>query len=175
MLDRAGAKSIIAIEGSKSAYLKCLIAKEVLDIKSARFQLGNFVPWLENDSRRFDVIWASGVLYHMTEPLRLLELLSARTDRLYLWTHFYGDDAVPSYVKERKVPFAGTTVSQYERSYFMPYRRSSCGGVFTGRAWLRRSDILKALEILGFNRIEIGFEDFAGTLGPSFAIVAQRN
>ena len=175
MLDRAGAKSIIAIEGSKSAYLKCLIAKEVLDIKSAHFLLGNFVPWLEKDGRRFDAIWASGVLYHMTEPLRLLELISARTDKLYLWTHFYGDDAVPSYVKERKVPFAGTTVSQYERPYFMPHRRMSCGGVFTGRAWLRRSDILKALETLGFKRIEIDFEDFAGELGPSFAIVAQRN
>ncbi len=174
MLDRAGAKSVIAVEALKSGYLKCLIAKEVLDIKSAHFLLGNFIPWLEIERRRFDVIWASGVLYHMTEPLRLLELIAARTDRIYLWTHFYGDDAVPSYVKVRQVSFAGTTVPQYERPYVMPSRRTSCGGVFTGRAWLRRRAILDALEILGFSRIEIAFEDSTGKMGPSFAVVAQR-
>jgi len=174
MLDRAGAKRIVAIEALKSAYLKCLIAKEVLDIKSAQFLLGNFVPWIENERRRFDVIWASGVLYHMVEPLKLLELISTRTDKLYLWTHFYRDDAVPSYVKVRNVSFAGTTIPQYERPYFMTGRRTFCGGVFSGRAWLRRSDILKALEILGFKRVEIAFEDPAGKMGPSFALVAQK-
>lgn len=174
MLDRAGAKSVTAIEALKSAYLKCLIAKEVLDIKSAHFLLGNFVPWLETESRCFDLIWASGVLYHMTEPLRLLELISSRTDRVFLWTHFYRDDAVPPYLKARSVSLAGETFRQFERPYFLPSRRKSCGGVCTGRAWLRRSDILKALEILGFKRIEIGFEDFANRLGPSFAIVAQK-
>lgn len=174
MLDRAGAKSVIAIEALKSAYLKCLIAKEVLDIRSAHFLLGNFMSWLEVEQRRFDVVWASGVLYHMTEPLRLLELISARADRIYLWTHFYYDDAVPSYLKMRRISFAGETIPQFERPYFMTRRRTFCGGVCSGRAWLRRSDILKALEMLGFRRIDIAFEDRAGQMGPSFAIVAQR-
>ena len=70
MLDRAGAKSIIAIEGNKRCYLKCLITKELLGVDSAHLLLGDFVSWLEQDRRRFDVIWATGVLYHMTEPLR---------------------------------------------------------------------------------------------------------
>lgn len=174
MLDRAGAKSITAVEALKSAYLKCLIAKEVLDIKSARFLLGNFIPWLEFEQRRFDVIWASGVLYHMSEPLKLLELVSRRTDRLYLWTHFYVDDAVPRYLKGRDIAFAGETITQFERPYFMMRNRKFCGGVCSGRAWLRRGDILKALEILGFKRIEIGFEDLSNRLGPSFALVAQK-
>ena len=174
MLDRAGARSVTAIEALKSAYLKCLIAKEVLDIKSAHFLLGNFVPWLESESRRFDVIWVSGVLYHMTEPLRLLELISSRTDKIYLWTHFYRDEALPSHLRVRNVSLAGETIPQFERPYFMIGKRPSCGGVYTGRAWLRRSDILKALEILGFTRIEIAFEDVSSQLGPSFALVAQR-
>src|SRR5438874_1385363 len=65
MLDRAGAKSITAIEGNKRCYLKCLITKELLSVDSARVLLGNFVSWLEENRHRFDVIWATGVLYHM--------------------------------------------------------------------------------------------------------------
>jgi hypothetical protein len=175
MLDRAGAKSVTAIEALKSGYLKCLIAKEIFNIKSAHFLLGNFVPWLEAEHQRFDLIWAAGVLYHMTEPLKLLELISARTDKMYLWTHFYYDDAVPSHLKMRNVSFAGMTIPQFERPYLMGRRRTFCGGVCSGRAWLRRSDILKVLEILGFKRIEIAFEDKTGQMGPSFAIVAQKN
>jgi hypothetical protein len=175
MLDRAGAKSVTAIEALKSGYLKCLIAKEVLGITSAHFLLGNFIPWLEAEHRRFDVIWTAGVLYHLTEPLKLLELVAARTDKIYLWTHFYDDDAVPSYLKARNVAFGGTTIPQFERPYFITGRRTFCGGVYSGRVWLRRSDILKVLEILGFKRIEIAFEDHTSQLGPSFAIVAQKN
>ena len=175
MLDRAGAKSIIAIEGLKSAYLKCLITKEVLGIKSANFLLGNFVAWLENERRRFDVIWASGVLYHMTEPLRLLQLIAEHTDNVFLWTHFYLDDAVPSYARIRHVPFAGKMVAQFERPYLMIGRsRTLCGGVYSGRAWLRRSDLLDALRILDFTHIEIAFEDQTNSQGPSFAIVARK-
>ena len=81
MLDRAGAKSVVAVEGLKSAYLKCLVAKEVLGIKSAQFLLGNFVPWLEREARTFDLIWASGVLYHSNEPLKLLQLIAAHTEK----------------------------------------------------------------------------------------------
>jgi hypothetical protein len=88
MLDRAGAKSITAIEANKRRYLKCLITKELLSIHSARVLLGNFVTWLEENRQKFDVIWATGVLYYMIEPLRLLRLIADRTDLLHIWTHF---------------------------------------------------------------------------------------
>ncbi len=61
-------------------------SKALLGVHSAHLLLGDFVSWLEQDRRRFDVIWATGVLYHMTEPLPLLRLLADRTDRLYIWT-----------------------------------------------------------------------------------------
>ena len=182
MLDRAGAQSIIAIEGTKRCFLKCLISKELLNIKSARFLQGNFMPWLEANTQRFDVIWATGVLYHMTEPLKLLSLISERTDRLHIWTHFYADDFsadMPSSAQIlgiRDVVFEGLTIRHFDRSYQGAESSAAyCGGMFSGSSWLRRGDILAVLKKLGFNNIEIGFENYEHVNGPSFALVAKRS
>jgi hypothetical protein len=181
MLDRAGAKNITAIEGNKRCYLKCLITKELLGMDSASLLLGNFVSWLEENRQRFDVIWATGVLYHMTEPLKLLRLLADRTDRIHIWTHFYPDDYWPdplplplTSIEDRE--FEGEKVRHYLRSYMGAESTPAyCGGVYSGSAWLRRSDILRELEKFGFSKIEIAFETpFTGN-GPSFALVAKRS
>ena len=111
----------------------------------------------------------------MTEPLKLLELIARRTDKVYIWTHFYPDDAVPSYVRTRYVQWQGKTVPQFERPYFMMRPRHQFrGGVYSGRAWLRRSDVLDALKTLGFVRIDITHEDYSNRLGPSFAVLARK-
>lgn len=180
MLDRAGAKSVTAIEGLKSGYLKCLVAKEVLGIGSARFLLGNFVPWLEREPRKFDLIWASGVLYHSNEPLKLLQLIAAHTDQAFIWTHFYDDDFAPArpfptpIVAVRNVPFADKIVPHFDRAYGVTTQKNFCGGVYSGCAWLRRGDILYVLSKLGFSSIDIAFEDRANVHGPSFAILARK-
>jgi hypothetical protein len=182
MLDRAGAKSVIAIEGTKRCFLKCLITKELLGIKSANFLLGDFVSWLERDTRRFDVIWATGVLYHMSEPLKLLGLIARRTDRIHIWTHFYPDDFSPTkpfsapIVGIRDVEFGGRKIRHFDRSYGGAETTVAyCGGVFSGSSWLRRGDILSALELLGFSKVEINFENYDNANGPSFALVAHRS
>ena len=43
MLQRAGAASVVAIEGNRRAYLKCLVVKELLALQRARFLCGDFV------------------------------------------------------------------------------------------------------------------------------------
>jgi hypothetical protein len=180
MLDRAGPSSITAIEGNKRCYLKCLITKELLGIHSARILCGDFVSYLEENHQRFEVIWASGVLYHMTEPLRLLRLIADHTDRVHIWTHFYPDDYFPDplpapliSIEDRE--FEGEKFRYYLRSYMGAESTPAyCGGVYAGSAWLRRSDILRALEKFGFSKIEIAFESpFTGN-GPAFALVAKR-
>lgn len=181
MLDRAGARSITAIEGNKRCYLKCLVTKELFGVKSANVLLGNFVPWLEKKPQRFDVIWATGVLYHMTEPVKLLKLLAERTDRLHIWTHFYPDEYAPKEPFDRPLvgiesrDYDGHAIPLFLRTYMGAENNAAyCGGVDSGSSWLRRSDILKVLERAGFSDIEVAFETpFTGN-GPSFALVAQR-
>jgi len=176
LLERAGAH-VTAIEANKRNYLKCLITKEVMGMRNARFLLGNFLPWLETSNHKFDVIWASGVLYHMTEPLRLLRAIAAHTDRVFIWTHYFpegGNPHRPPFYRRRSVHFADREIPHFDRLYLRPrWRPLACGGTAAGSCWLRHDDILFALRALGFSRTKVGFEDRQPYRG-SFALVAHR-
>ncbi len=79
MMERAGA-SVVAIEANQRAFLKCLIVKDALHLKS-EFLYGDFRPYLEAaQPGRFDFILAIGVLYHMLEPLKLLHDIARVTN-----------------------------------------------------------------------------------------------
>jgi hypothetical protein len=178
LLDRAGANSITAIEAHKRGYLKCLLTKEVMGIDNAHFLLDNFLPWLDGTTRRFDVIWASGVLYHMTEPLTLLQLIARHTDNVFIWTHYFpegGNPHRPPFFRARRMAFEGRDILHFDRLYLRPRWRSlACGGVGVGSCWLRRDDILFVLRALGFSRIETAFEDQSVPYRHSFALVAAK-
>ena len=180
MLHQAGAR-VTAIEANKRAYIKCLITKELLGLIRARFLLGDFMAWMETDRSRFDLVWATGVLYHMGDPTGFLRLIAARTNRVHIWTHYVPDRFNPNEewaspilgVEQRDI--AGREVPHYLRTYFDTTGQPLyCGGIYTKSAWLRRSDILLELEKLGFGNIEIGFETTTHPHGPCFALVATK-
>src|SRR5215212_97505 len=89
MLELYGAASVISIEANTRAYLKCLIAKELLDMKRVKYLCGDFIEYLKTSAEQFDMIMGSGVLYHMRNPVELLSLLAGHTNRLFLWTHYF--------------------------------------------------------------------------------------
>jgi 2-polyprenyl-3-methyl-5-hydroxy-6-metoxy-1,4-benzoquinol methylase len=93
LLTKAGAQ-VTAVEMQTRAYLKCLIAKELLDIKGARFLLGDFMEYLQGGEEHFDVCFASGVLYHMRNPVETIALLAKSARQLFLWTHVYDERVV---------------------------------------------------------------------------------
>ena len=68
MMQKAGASKVISVEANNREFLKCLIVKQMLDLKNVKFLFGDFNRYLEQQERRFDVVVASGVLYHMTNP-----------------------------------------------------------------------------------------------------------
>lgn len=182
MLLAAGAKSVLAIEANPTAFLRCLIVKELRCLRDAAFLLGDFTKFLEEDRRRWSLIVASGVLYHATDPLRLLEKLSERTDTLFLWTHVVDDAAMPpddprrafiSEVKEQD--WRGERIKLHVRPYGNTNDPKFCGGPNNEPRWMDRGDLLKVLGILGFNDINLGFDDPAAAAGPSLAIVARRH
>src|SRR5215207_5994601 len=81
MLHEAGA-SVTSIESSSRSYLKCLVVKEILHLNRAHFHLGDFVPYLAETRDRYDLVMASGVLYHTLDPLHVLERIAAITDKI---------------------------------------------------------------------------------------------
>lgn len=183
MLNQRRPARIDAIEANRLCYLRCLVAGQILDLDRAKFYLGNVLEWLERRDLRYDLIVASGVLYHMADPANLLRLASMRTDALFLWTHFYLEEAMPPDDPRRK-PFSGreTTVEVsgvkvrcFERSYKNTTRNASfCGGMNDRHYWLHRDDILALLPALGYTHIDIGSEDLGHPGGPCFSLMARR-
>jgi SAM-dependent methyltransferase len=182
MLDRCGAE-VTAVEANKRAFLKCLVTKEIVGLPRAHFLLGDGVLFLEEDTRRWDLVVACGVLYHMIDPLRFLSAVAARTDVLYLWTSYFDLSSVePGSAMEKGFaemredrPFHGETLTLYRRSYLGADRNPEfCGGIFDEPRWMTRESILAALRLLGFTSIEIAHEAMPNPNEPCFSIFARR-
>ncbi len=183
MLERAGVASVDAIEANALAFMRCLITKEALKLSRASFYLGDFMKWLERMPKRYDLVVASGVLYHSDDPVRLLELIGRTADAVFLWTHVFDETAMPPGDK-RRFPFSeavevrqshGVPVRLYERSYFSSWRNPSfCGGLQDRHFWVDRADLLKLLAAMGYNRLLIADDQPDHIYGPSFSVFGQR-
>lgn len=183
MFDRGGASSVLAIEANKLSFLRCLVAKNLLNLNNSHFMLGNFVKWLEATEDVYDVIVACGVLYHMSDPLHLLDLMAARSDAIFLWTHYFDEEAMPE-GDLRRVPisgaitreFRGMPVKMYTRRYFGAQQDSAfCGGINDTHYWLERDTIIAVLRTLGFDDLRVGHDEPGHPNGPSFCLFARRS
>ena len=185
MLEQSGA-NVFAIEANVEAFLRCLIVKNHFNL-NAKFELGDFVKSL-GLRKHYDLVVASGVLYHMSDPVDLLRKIAGVSDRLFLWTHFYEPDISkwatplqqkigtkwhPMEVQEFKIDDLSIRVvpQYYEEALGWA---GFCGGTEIGSNWIYREDLLLALEALGFNDIQIAFETLDHQNGPSFCVLAQR-
>lgn len=184
MLHNRGAALIDAVEANRLAFLRCLIVKEVLGLPNAKFHLGDFVPWLENTPKHYDLIVGSGVLYHLGDPLHFIELMSKKTNSLYLWTHYLDDKAMPKNDPRRAVfvgdvettTFHGIDVHIIQRSYHQAWNNATfCGGLSDNHVWIYRDDLLKVLEVCGFDDIRIAHEEPGHPNGPAFSVYARRS
>ncbi len=166
-LARAGA-IVDAVEGSQLAFLKCLITKEVIGLQNAKFFLGDFVLWLEEREFNYDLIVACGVLYHMTDPLRLLRNIAKRTNSVYIWTALVDDGRKPS----EHVDFMGTKLRLYEIAYG-DRKVDFCGGLSSTAKWMNCDDLLEVLKALGFQSITTTHDETVTNL-PTLSIFARR-
>jgi hypothetical protein len=183
LLERSGAALIHSIEANKLSFLRCLVVKELLGLEKAKFYLGDFVEWLDHAPESYDLIIASGVLYHMQDPVHLLELIAKSTNALYLWTHYVDDIAMPVGDPRRQALFGpietreyhGLKVRFHKRSYYGAWRNKAfCGGMHDLHCWMEKDDILAILKAVGFSDIRIAHDEPAHPNGPSLSIFAKR-
>jgi hypothetical protein len=179
MMHAMGAKRITAVEANERAFLKCLCVKELFGLDRAAFRFGDLMRYLETAAdEQFDLVVASGVLYHMTEPLKLLSLLCARADRIFIWTHYFDagllDGKLGARFSElRPIAFEGKTYYGARRFYSVSSlrRKSFSGGSSNQSVWLDRDSILQYMGDQGFE-CSVQFDDRGHPHGPSFAVSA---
>lgn len=181
-LEWAGAGPITAVEASRTAYLKCLVAKELLGL-NARILYGDVPAYLATSTEPFDVVWASGILYHQADPVAFLEAAGGRADHLFLHTHYFDAERVPGMsTAARFRPDRDQRVTWHGRDILLhryEYESDTAQGTFAGGPrsfanWLERADIEFMLQELGLSQITYGVLDPNNPVGPGFYLVASR-
>jgi hypothetical protein len=185
--DRAGAASVIGVEANTRGYLKCLVAKEVLGMPSAHFLCGDFVDYLRTNQDHFDLCFASGVLYHMRNPVEMIALAAKPSDHVFLWTHYYDPAVVPKNLRiahrfgsGEAAEYQGFRHTLYRQEYtqapsaYLRNWRGFCGGPEEISHWMTREDIIGCLKHFGMPDITIGDENKDHPNGPCFSLIASR-
>jgi hypothetical protein len=183
-LQKLGAREIVSIEGNNINFLKCLVLKQALGLK-ASFLHGDFCAYLRNTDRRFDLIWASGVLYHQEDPLELMALIAAHTDTAFFWTHYY-DERVLSNAnrtafepeKNARKRWGDFSCTHYYRSYELAGGNDIPlyfeGGSALSAYWLTFEDMRAFLGTVGLGKITLLFQGELNGL-PLASFLAERS
>lgn len=154
-----------AIEANQKAFMKCLIAKEIVN-RGGKFVLGDFVEYLRNSTEKFDSILACGVLYHQQNPVELIKLISEHTNRVFIWTHY--TDLTDGFYDYEGVHY------DYRDNYYGKMTDSFCGGLHEYGRWLTLDSIDRALLKYGFENWEHNFHDKSHPNGSAIAIMAWK-
>lgn len=168
---------LVAIEGNRRAFVKCLIARNHLGF-DAEFRLGDVAAHLASTPDRYDVVLAGGVLDHVLDPVNLLEDMAKVAPRLGLWTRVPaggpgGDRAGPAGAALPPpvvLVHRGVEVTLYEH-------RADEATVRRGRPpvsyRLTQASLRAVLGNLGY-RVTIGGETHDDPDGPTVPIWAER-
>ena len=182
MFQEYGAKSVTSVEASRTAYLKCLVVKELLGLE-AQILYGDVPGFLSASDEPFDVVWASGILYHQANPVDFLEAVASRGRYVFLHTHFYDAVTVSQSGIQTRFNVAGDEIVEWRgRSMHLhryEYETDTSQGAFAGgprsyAMWMEKEDIEFMLREMGFSRIEFGVVDYDNPAGPGMFLLAAR-
>lgn len=97
-LCHAKAHRVVAVEGLAENFVKCCVVKNVFSLDRATFVLDRIENVCRETYGQFDVCLASGVLYHLANPARVLARLAELSPVIMVWTHL----GIPSYPRGRQ-------------------------------------------------------------------------
>ncbi len=182
MLERAGAKDIVAIESNARAYLKCLIIKELLGLKRVKFLHGDCVEYLRATCEKRDLCIASGVLYHMKNPVEVIARIARSSDIAIVWTQYYDHEViskVPALSKRYDPPVQLAFEDFIYRGFVHHYgdalnAKSFCGGSAPTSVWIEHDTLMNAFKHFGLSEIVSRDVPHVHQHGSAVTFVARR-
>jgi hypothetical protein len=180
-LEQLGAK-VLAVEGNLSNFLKCLIVKNILSI-SGTFLFGDFVQFMEQTAERFDICWASGVLYHSKEPVKLLSGACTVAPTIVIWTHYFNEAVIsrsPEQLRffqshlNKTVKIGEREITLHYRSYVYKKGRLFTGGPDEYSYWMSKEDILAVLAQHGLVHVVMALDEPQSSRGPACFLLASK-
>lgn len=167
----AGAREVIGVEASHDFFFRCLVAKELLGHRNVSFLYGDATLYLESIPA-FEVVVASGILYHMADPIRLLRALG-RAREVLLWTHYFQEGLLAGSAPR----FDGFRREDGARLHRFRYADTSasafCGGPEAVSFWMERADIERIFRAT-FEHVEVVLDTPDHPHGASFALYGAK-
>lgn len=178
MLQKAGVKSLTAIESNSNAFQKCLVTKEVFKLDKVNFLFGDFQKYLRETKYNYDFILASGVLYHLKNPIDFLESILDKSNSFFVWTHFYEEGLRKSlpeqFSEEYEIKYARKTYLASKHLYNESNQLNTFwGGIEDHSVWLEKKLILNIFQKNGFETQIFNIEKKHPN-GPCFSFLAKK-
>lgn len=182
MVHQFGADSITAVESNTRAFLKCLIIKELYELNTTQFLLGDAMEFMQHNNNKYDLCMASGILYHSTHPAKFIELCTKMSNKIFMWTHIYDSALMSNYPalngkfsKQHQMEYEGLPFTAWQFEYLTSLEWSGfCGGSAPYSLWIEKQTIFQVLKMNGFEKIKIFFEDPTHPLGPNICFIAEK-
>jgi predicted RNA methylase len=178
MLEKMGAREIVSIEGRSENVEACLRAKERYGLDNTTFYLADIEALAAGKldapfQGRFDIVFCTGLLYHLTDPGRTLDWCRRQADELFLQTHYVEEAAPKRYWPEH---FRDGVYRHREHDYRVKRFREDLGNVRSGlnewSVWLNERDLITLIRRAGFERTSVLGKDVQAGL-PHITIWAQ--
>ena len=175
-LEKLGAEHLLGIEANAEAYLKCLVIKEMLDLRRCHFLLGDVEEFLGQTNETFDMVFCSGILYHMQDPLSIIQEICRVTDRCFVWSHYYNAEAGDKEGQRIRRPIqrAGFAADYYELEYKDRQDGTFWGGNTDRRAWMTQDSMLNSFRHFGLTHVEVLQDAPAHPNGAAMSFAASR-
>ena len=132
---------------------------------------------------------ASGILYHLKDPVDFLHRVSFSTRRMFIWTHYFEPDlcmwhrSLSGLLQKGKWDYNNPIIKKVDNDNYRYVKQlygdalgwsGFCGGTDVYSRWLFKEDLLKLLRHLGFSQVEIAFDAVDHPNGPSFCLLCEK-
>lgn len=174
ILCEQGAREVIAVEGFREAWLRCLVVKEVFGLNQARFLYGDFCAYVaEYQGAPFDFVLAQGVLYHQRNAPELIHRIARLTDCVLVWSQA-ADENHPG-GPEVSVEANGKSYRGRVNDYggARSVSKNYCGGVHSTAVWLYPDELRRAFWDAGFTHLADEHSE-TNPNGPTVQFVASK-
>lgn len=181
-LELEGANDVVSIEGNAGAFLRCVTLKNAFGMKS-NFLYGDFEKYIKKLNFRYDLIYASGIMYHLVDPINFFLDCAKMTNKIFIWTFVYDDEIIRNHSYESKwfdfsdrseQVLSSKVITLHKRYYEQSIIDSDkyAGGFSKFANWLNYEDWNDLFCIAGFKVVREVPDSYAGI--PAYNFLLER-